>query len=116
MRAAGVDVDLVVCGNRRALSPMVELNAYRVVQEALTNAMKHAAGSKVCVLVEFGSGELGLTIRDFGGRQVPTGSTGTGIAGMHQRVALLGGSFSAARHPHGGFHVSAHLPLSDADS
>lgn len=114
--AAGVEVTLTVTGDRRPLSAVVELNAYRIVQEALTNAMKHAAGSQVRVFVDFGSDELSLTVRDSGGRGTPTASPGNGLTGMRQRVALLGGSMSASRQPDGGFAVTAAVPLALGDN
>ena len=113
--AAGVDLALTVTGDRRTLSAVVELNAYRIVQEALTNAMKHAAGAQVRVLVDYAPQELRLVVRDSGGRGTPTASPGNGLTGMRQRVALLGGSMSASRQPDGGFAVTAQLPLASRD-
>ncbi|MGB8382762.1 MAG: ATP-binding protein, partial [Dermatophilaceae bacterium] len=113
--AVGVDVELTVTGDRRPLSAVVELNAYRIVQEALTNTMKHAAGARVGVFVDFGPSELSLVVRDSGGRGTPTASPGIGLTGMRQRVALLGGSMTASRQPDGGFSVIAKLPLADGN-
>lgn len=113
--AVGVDVELTVSGDRRPLSAVVELNAYRIVQEALTNTMKHAAGAQVGVFVNFSPSELGLVVRDSGGRSTPTASPGNGLAGMRQRVDLLGGSMTASRQSDGGFAVIAQLPLADGN-
>lgn len=117
---AGTDVTLAVTGRRRDLPAAVELNAYRIVQESLTNAMKHAAGSRVEVLVDFGRDRLRLLVRDFGdnvsramgGAAVPS-APGSGLVGMRQRIALLGGTLTVAPHPEGGYQVDAEIPLRD---
>jgi signal transduction histidine kinase len=115
---SGTDVGLTVTGYRRDLPAAVELNAYRIVQESLTNAMKHAPGSRVEVLVDYGRDRLRLLVRDFGhhagradeGPAVPT-TAGSGLVGMRQRVALLGGTLSTGPHPSGGYQVDATIPL-----
>ena len=117
---AGTDVTLTVTGRRRDLPAAVELNAYRIVQESLTNAMKHAAGSRVEVLVDYGRDRLRLLVRDFGdnasravGRAAAPKTPGSGLVGMRQRIVLLGGALTAAPHPGGGYQVDAQIPLSD---
>ena len=117
---AGTDVTLTVTGRRRDLPAAVELNAYRIVQESLTNAMKHAAGSRVEVLVDYGRDRLRLLVRDFGdnasramGRAAAPTAPGSGLVGMRQRIALLGGALTAAPHPGGGYQVDAQIPLRD---
>lgn len=117
---AGTDVTLTVTGRRRDLPAAVELNAYRIVQESLTNAMKHAAGSRVEVLVDYGRDRLRLLVRDFGdnasravGRAAAPTTPGSGLVGMRQRIVLLGGALTAAPHPGGGYQVDAQIPLSD---
>jgi signal transduction histidine kinase len=117
---AGTDVTLTVTGRRRPLPAAVELNAYRIVQESLTNAMKHPAGSRVEVLVDYGRDRLRLLVRNFGdnasgvtGRAGAPAAAGSGLVGMRQRVALLGGTLTAAPHPEGGYQVEAQIPLRD---
>lgn len=117
---AGTDVTLTVTGRRRDLPAAVELNAYRIVQESLTNAMKHAAGSRVEVLVDYGRDRLRLLVRDFGdnashalGRAAAPTAPGSGLVGMRQRIALLGGTLTVAPHPEGGYQVDAQIPLRD---
>lgn len=107
---AGTDVRLEVTGDRRPLPPAVELNAYRIVQESLTNAMKHAAGARVSVRVDFGPHRLRLVVRDHGGRETSVGAPGSGLLGMRQRVDLLGGSLSTGPVAAGGFVVDCVLP------
>lgn len=117
---AGTDVTLTVTGRRRVLPAAVELNAYRVVQESLTNVMKHAGGSRVEVLVDYGRDRLQLLVRDFGtsagtvsDRPATPTTPGSGLIGMRQRVALLGGTLAAGPHPEGGYQVDAQIPLRD---
>jgi signal transduction histidine kinase len=104
-----------VTGTPRELPAGVELNAYRVVQESLTNAMKHAQGSRVEVVVSYHDRTLHLHIRDHGGAGTPPARPGSGLFGMRQRVTLLGGSLRAG--PMGGkpgFEVDAVIPLAPA--
>ena len=106
-----LDVRLTVTGAQRELPAAVELNAYRIVQESLTNAMKHAKGSRVEVRIDYllRSPHRGARLRAGNGG----GATGSGLVGMRQRVGLLGGSLSAGPHPPGGFEVAADLPVED---
>jgi signal transduction histidine kinase len=109
-RAAGLAVTASVRGNRRPLSPGVDQGAYRIVQEALTNAARHGAGS-AAVELAFGAGALELTVTNpLGPGAATRGANGHGIAGMHERTALLGGSLEAGAHD-GRFEVRARLPL-----
>ena len=108
--AAGTDVRLEVTGDRRPLALPVELNAYRIVQESLTNAMKHASGSPVTVHVDFGPERLHLVVRDLGGRETSASTPGNGLLGMRQRVDLLGGALRTGQVPSGGFVVDCVLP------
>jgi signal transduction histidine kinase len=114
-RGAGHRVDLVVSGDRRPLPPAVELSAYRIVQEAMTNVLKHARGAAVEVRLGFTARELSIEVTDGGGAAVATaaGGTGHGLIGMRERVAVFGGRLDAGPAPGGGFRVSAHLPLED---
>jgi signal transduction histidine kinase len=111
--AAGVPVDVRIVGTPRPLPPGLDLTAYRVVQEALTNVMKHAAGARTEVLVEYGERDLRLAVIDGGGSRGPTGAAGVGrgLLGMHERVAAYGGDVEAGALPEGGFAVRARLPM-----
>jgi signal transduction histidine kinase len=119
VRAAGFDVNLDVQGATLAsLSPAAELSIYRIVQEALTNVVKHAGPATVRVAIRDEADALVLEVND-DGRGMPNGTgqlsgqgqeTHHGIVGMRERVALFGGSFSAERRPEGGFRVLARFP------
>ena len=113
LREAGLPVDLTIEGDRRDLPVGIELSGYRIVQEALTNALKHAGTARARVSVRYGPDSLELEIADDGGidgaARVPGG--GHGLVGMRERVALYGGRFQAARIPGGGFVVKAALPI-----
>jgi len=110
VRSAGVAIDLVLEGERRALPPGVELAGYRIVQEALTNVMKHAPEANARVRVAFGPAELELEVENDGRTNGAAGS-GYGLAGMRERVELYGGSVEAAPVRGGGFRVLARLPV-----
>jgi signal transduction histidine kinase len=112
-RASGAAVDLVVEGDVRALSPALELSAYRIAQEALTNSLKHAPGSAAHVRLEYGTDAIAVVVTDEGpGMGAAVG--GHGLIGMRERVELFGGTFAAGAEPGGGFGVRARLPLPDA--
>ncbi|MEZ4552759.1 MAG: sensor histidine kinase [Dehalococcoidia bacterium] len=118
-RAGGLRVDASTGGELLGLSPAVELAAFRIVQEALTNAMKHAPGSAVRVRIERGAASLRVEVRDDGaggGRGAPRRprGSGQGLVGMRERVVLLGGEFEAGPAEGGGFRVAATLPLEGA--
>jgi signal transduction histidine kinase len=112
MRGAGMAVDLRVEGARRQLPSGLELAAYRVVQEALTNVSKHARGARTEVLVQLSQHELRLEISDSGGSAAPDAAgAGRGLLGMRERVTAYGGELEAGPHPDGGFTVCARLPI-----
>ena len=112
LREAGLSVELQVEGERRELPVGIELSAYRIVQEALTNALKHAGESNASVNIRYGSDSLELEIADDGtGVPAPVSSGGHGLVGMRERVALYGGRLDAGRHPSGGFVVRVLLPI-----
>jgi signal transduction histidine kinase len=117
-RAAGLPVELHVSGATRELSPGVDLVAYRVVQEALTNALKHAAAARASVCVVVGERDVELTVSDTGrGVDDPeVDGAGYGLRGMAERVALYGGELRAGPRPAGGFEVAARIPLHAAAS
>jgi signal transduction histidine kinase len=109
---AGLPVELHVDGERRELPVGIELSAYRIVQEALTNALKHAGESHASVRVHYGADSLELEIVDDGGGvPEPLSSGGHGLVGMRERVALYGGHLDAGRRPSGGFAVRVLLPI-----
>ena len=115
-RATGADVQVCVEGEPVPLPPGVDLAAFRIVQEAMTNVRKHASAANVSVLVRYGDGRLELQV-DNDGSETPgrngSSEAGYGLAGMRERVSLYGGSLVAAPRPEGGFRVRATLPLDE---
>jgi signal transduction histidine kinase len=109
-RAAGLDVQLQTLGPPRSLPAAVELNAYRVVQEGLTNALKHAGRAKVNVLLHYLPSDLEIEIVDDGHGAQRGGGGGYGLPGLRERVAVFSGSFEAGRQPEGGWRISASFP------
>jgi signal transduction histidine kinase len=114
-RAAGLPVELRVDGEPRELTPGLDLVAFRVVQEALTNAIKHAGPARALVRVAFTTGALELEISDSGRGPVladgDTDATGQGLVGMRERLVLYGGELQTGRARGGGFKVRARIPL-----
>jgi signal transduction histidine kinase len=109
-RHAGLDVVLESDGEPVPLPPGLDLTAYRLVQEALTNTLRHAGATRVAVCVRYGADALLLTVRDDG--HGPNGSPpGTGLLGMRERVAVYGGTLTAGAADGGGFELRAELPL-----
>jgi signal transduction histidine kinase len=108
LRAAGLEVEIVVDAGAPA---EIEGSAYRIVQEALTNTLRHASASRAAVLVRADEGVLDIDVRDDGRGGAFADGAGRGIAGMRERAALLGGTLDAGPIPHGGFRVHARLPL-----
>jgi signal transduction histidine kinase len=112
VREAGLPVELTVEGEPSELPVGLDLSAYRIVQEALTNALKHAGEARATVRVVYGADSLELEITDDGaGAPVPASSGGHGLVGMRERVALYGGRFEASRRATGGFAVRVALPI-----
>jgi signal transduction histidine kinase len=109
-RAAGLDVDLEVSGRPRPLTPGLDLAAYRIVQEALTNTRKHGGASRAEVALRYGSSELEVEVIDDGTSTESSLDGGHGLVGMRERVALYGGTFHVGARPGGGFVVRAVLP------
>ena len=110
-QAAGLTTELRVEGQPAPVSAALDLCAYRVVQEALTNAIKHVAPARAAVSVRWDDHQLELEISDDGSGPGTALPGGHGIAGMRERVTLHGGTFSAGREGDGGFIVRARLPL-----
>lgn len=114
MNATGQPIEFVVSGNVTALVPSTDLTAYRVVQEALTNVMTHAAGSKAQVKVSYGDAQLEVIVtNDASGTDTLAGrkSGGRGIVGMRERTTLFGGNFEAGGTDEGGWSVRATFPI-----
>ncbi len=110
---AGLDVDLRVEGRARPLPIGLDVTAYRIVQEALTNTLKHAGISKVRVVLRYADDALELDVEDDGAGAVGIG-TGHGLIGMRERVAVYGGTLRAGTRNGRGFAVRARLPLGAA--
>jgi signal transduction histidine kinase len=109
-RASGLLVDLRVEGEPMPLPPAVDLAAYRVLQEGLTNVCKHAAARRVEVVVRYGARTVGVEVSDDGDGTGQGGGSGHGLVGIRERVALLGGEFVAGPRTRG-FALRVSLPL-----
>jgi signal transduction histidine kinase len=116
MREAGLPVDLSVEGEPIELPPGVDLSAYRIVQEALTNALKHAGPATARVVVRYGKDDLELEIADTGPGAAASDGEGHGLVGMRERVSLYGGRLEAGPRDGGGFAVRARLRLDSSRS
>jgi signal transduction histidine kinase len=111
VRTAGLDVQMEIAGEARALPPALELSAYRIVQEALTNTLRHGDADHATVTVRFDPDALDLEIIDDGHPSAANGTGGRGLIGMRERAVAFGGHVDAARIPAGGFRVAARLPF-----
>ncbi|MBA2294913.1 MAG: histidine kinase, dimerization and phosphoacceptor region, partial [Actinobacteria bacterium] len=111
VREAGLPVELRFEGVRRELPPGVDVSAYRIVQEALTNVLKHAGPARARVSVRYEEDALALEIVDTGVGTGSNGGGGHGLLGMRERVALFGGELDSGPQSEGGFSVRATLPL-----
>jgi signal transduction histidine kinase len=126
IRAAGIPVELRMTGTDRRLSPSLELSVYRVIQEALTNVVKHAPGAWVAAELTVAADRVRLEVRDDGGRgggaaradpsPGPGPGAGHGITGMRERVGAFGGWLTAGPDAGGGFRVTAEIPVEGAAS
>ncbi|WP_186317831.1 sensor histidine kinase [Curtobacterium sp. 9128] len=124
-RAAGIDVDLDVRGDLDAVGGIVDRNAFRIVQESVTNVMKHAQDHRARVLVDVGAEVVEVTVSDApAAPDVPTGAapssagvgaTGNGIIGMRERATAVGGTLRAGPTPDGGWSVRARLPIGEPE-
>ncbi|MFF5212610.1 sensor histidine kinase [Streptosporangium sp. NPDC000396] len=112
--SSGLRIGLDVRGEPVRLAPGLDLSAYRIVQEALTNAVKHAGESEIRITISYHSDSVELEVLDGGGGGGASSglSTGNGLIGMRERAALFGGRFEAGPRPEGGFRVHASLPIS----
>jgi signal transduction histidine kinase len=118
VRAAGLTVDLLVDGDHVALPAAVDVSAYRIVQEALTNVLKHAGRAHAEVAVGCADGTVTIEVTD-DGAGIPASAAetgGQGLTGMRERVAIFGGELLAGPRPGGGYAVRARLPLGDVSS
>jgi signal transduction histidine kinase len=111
VREAGLPVELLVEGEPTSLPPGVAVSAYRIVQEALTNVLKHAGPASARVVVRYATRELEIEVADDGNGVREVADAGHGLLGMRERVALYGGDFDAGARNGGGFVVRARLPL-----
>jgi signal transduction histidine kinase len=114
-RGGGLDVELAIEGPVLALPASLELCAYRIVQEALTNVRRHAGDAHTAVRVRFGNDSLEVSIEDDGvADSAATKSAGHGLRGMRERAAMLGGAVTAGPREQGGYRVSAVLPYPES--
>jgi signal transduction histidine kinase len=111
VRAAGLPVELTVEGQPRRLPPGIDRSAYRIVQEGLTNALKHAGPAHASVRLRYGERALELEVLDDGRGPASASGGGFGLLGMRERAALYGGVLAAQERPGGGYALSARLPL-----
>lgn len=111
VRDAGLPVELRIEGNPRELPPGVDVSAYRIVQEALTNALKHAGPAHARVSIRYADDALELEIADTGSGATNGAGAGHGLVGMRERVAVFGGELDSGPRDGGGFAVRARLPL-----
>jgi signal transduction histidine kinase len=116
MGKAGLAVKLRIEGARPQVPPGVDLSAYRIVQEALTNVLKHAGTARAQVVIGYGDKEITIEVTDDGPSTAPKAAaarlgTGHGLVGVRERVALFGGDLEAGPRPGGGFRVAARLPF-----
>ena len=114
VREAGLPVELEIDGAPRELPPGVDLSAYRVIQEALTNALRYAGPAQAWVTVRWSDDTLELEIANDGRSEPGVGGGGHGLAGLRERVALVGGTVDSGPRPGGGFVVRAQLPIGGA--
>lgn len=111
IREAGLPVELRIEGEPEPLPPGVDLSAYRIVQEALTNTLKHAGPAHARVTVRYRNDEVELEVADDGAGNGTGGGSGQGLIGMRERVAIYGGVFESGRRNGDGYLVRARLPL-----
>jgi signal transduction histidine kinase len=116
VRRTGLPVSVRVEGDPYRLPPAVDLSAYRIVQEALTNSLKHGGAKPTTVCLRYGVEDLEIDITDEGPNPTgppPARGVGHGLVGMRERVSMFGGVFTAGPRPEGGFEVRARIPVTD---
>ena len=113
LRSSGLPVEVAVDGDAVELAPGVDLAAYRIVQEALTNTLEHAGPAVARVHVHYGPEAIELTVLDDGAGTGNGNGTGNGLVGIRERVSVVGGTLEASALPEGGFRVQARLPYGD---
>jgi signal transduction histidine kinase len=111
VRDAGLPVDVRIEGSPAPLPPGIDLSAYRIVQEALTNALKHAGPARATVTVRYEAGAVEVEVLDDGDGSGTGAGTGNGLIGMRERVALWGGELETGRRGDRGFAIRARLPV-----
>jgi signal transduction histidine kinase len=117
VRAAGLPVTLTLSGDSIRLPDAVDLTAYRIVQEALTNSLKHAGPAHASVHLHYGQGRVDITVADDGqGMVASVPGSGHGLTGMRERATLLGGALQAGPQPGGGFRVNVTLPITSPEA
>jgi len=116
-RGAGVRPELKIGGEPCPLPTAVDVAAYRIVQESITNVIRHAGPARVRVSIDYTPSELRLTVADDGAGLAPgqrfVDGSGLGLSGMRERAQALGGTLQAGRRPDGGFEVRGCLPLAE---
>jgi signal transduction histidine kinase len=115
IRGTGAPVELTVTGPVTPLPAGMDLAAYRVIQEALTNTVKHAVGAHVQIAIDYGHRALRVEVADTGGTPVPSARSGQGrgLIGLRQRLAVYGGTLEAGKLPTGGYRVRALIPMEE---
>jgi signal transduction histidine kinase len=114
LRATGLPVELRIIGRTRPVPDSVALSAYRIVQESLTNTLKHAGSVATYVVLTYGRGSLDVEVVNRRGRQAAKPDGGRGLVGMRERAAMLGGTFTSGMTADGGYRVAASLPTGTA--
>jgi signal transduction histidine kinase len=113
-RQARLPVEIIIEGKRRQLPAALETSAYRVVQEALTNTLKHAGRATALVAIRYGSDTIEIEVTDTGRGPKPESQAGQGLTGMRERVTVFGGELAYGAGSHGGFVLRARLPVKQA--
>ena len=111
LTATGLPVEITVEGEATELPPGIDVSAYRIVQEALTNALKHAGPARAHVFLRYRDDELEIEILDDGTGATAIAGSGFGLDGMRERVEVYGGALESGRRPEGGYALRARLPL-----
>lgn len=114
VREAGLDAELTIDGGPQKLPPALDVSAFRIVQEGLTNVLKHAGASSVGVVIGYGGDELRISIADDGAGSADGSGSRRGLAGIRERVAVFGGRLEAGPQPTGGWLLTATLPVTRA--